>query len=266
MWKSRGPVVAAVGAVVAALALAGCSSSAAKPSSPTSTAAAAAPVTLNVLAASSLTETFTKLGNEFHAAHPNVTVKLEFGGSATLATQITQGAPADVFAAASPATMKQVTDANLADGTPANFVSNKLVIAVPPGNPKNIQSLADLTKPGLKVVLCEASQPCGSAATKALAASNVKLTPVSLAPDVKSALNTVELNEADAALVYQTDALAATGKVDGVHFPEADKAINEYPIAAISSSKDLTDARAFVTFIESPAAQSELQAAGFLAP
>ncbi len=261
MWKSRSAVALAI---IAALALAGCSSSAAKPTSSGSTPPA--PVTLNVLAASSLTGTFTKLASEFETAHPGVTVKLEFGGSATLATQITQGAPADVFAAASPATMKQVTDAGDADGTPVNFVSNKLVIAVPTGNPKGITSLADLTKPGLKVVLCEADQPCGSAATKALTASNVKITPVSLAPDVKSALNSVELGEADAALVYQTDALASGGKVDGVQFPESASAINEYPIVALKASKNPDDASAFVTFIESPAALTEFEAAGFLAP
>jgi molybdate transport system substrate-binding protein len=260
MWKTRGVVALAA---AAALALAGCSSSKAPAADASGTPKA---VTLNVLAASSLTDTFNKLATEYESTHPGVTIKYEFGGSATLAQQITQGAPADVFAAASPATMKQVTDAGDADGTPTNFVSNKLVIAVAPNNPKGITSLADLTKPGLKVVLCAAEQPCGAAATKALAAGNVKLAPVSFAPDVKSALNTVELGEADAALVYQTDALAAGGKVTGVPFPEADQAINEYPIAALTHSSNLDAARAFVTFIESPAALTELQAAGFLAP
>jgi len=261
MWKSRS--VAAV-AVAATLALAGCSSSGSKASSSGSTKPAAS--TITVLAASSLTDIFNTLGSEFEKAHPGVTVKFSYGGSATLATQITQGAPADVFAAASPATMKQVTTANDADGTPATFVNNKLVIAVAPNNPKAIASLADLTKPGLKVVLCEATQPCGTAATKALAAGKVTLKPVSLEPDVKSALSKVELGEADAALVYQTDAKAADGKVMGVDFPESADAINAYPIAALAHSTNLTVARQFVTFIESPQALTELEAAGFLAP
>jgi molybdate transport system substrate-binding protein len=259
MWKTRGSIGVAA---VTAVALAGCSSST-KTAAPSSSGKQ---VTLNVLAASSLTDTFNKLGGEFRTAHPGVTVKFEYGGSATLAQQITQGAPADVFAAASPATMKQVTDAGDASGTPTNFVSNKLVIAVAPGNPKGITSLADLNKPGIKVVLCAPTQPCGTAATKALTAGNVTITPASLAPDVKSALNTVELGEADAALVYQTDALAAGTKVTGVPFPEADQAINEYPIAALTHSANLDTAKEFVAFIESPAALAELQAAGFLAP
>jgi molybdate transport system substrate-binding protein len=258
MWKSRSAVALAA---VAALALAGCSSSSSKTSTP-----AAKKTTLTVLAASSLTTVFASLGNEYESAHPGVTVKFSFGGSATLAQQITQGAPADVFAAASPATMTTVTAAGDAAGTPMNFVSNKLVIAVAPNNPKNITSLADLTKPGLKVVLCEADQPCGSAATKALAAGNVTVKPVSLAPDVKSALTTVELGEADAALVYVSDAKGADGKVTGIDFPEALKAINQYPIVALKDSKNLTEAQSFVSFIESQPALTELEAAGFLAP
>ncbi len=258
MWKSRGPLVFAV---AAALALTGCSSSGSK-----SSGTATKKVTLNVLAASSLTEVFTNLGKEYQTAHPGVTVKFSFAGSATLATQITQGAPADVFAAASPATMATVTSANDASGTPVNFVSNKLVIAVEPGNPLKIASLADLTKPGVKVVLCAADQPCGSAATKALAAGKITLKPVSLAADVKSALTTVELKEADAALVYVSDAKSADGKVTGIDFPEALKAINQYPIVALKGSKNPTDAQSFVSFIDSAPALTELEAAGFLAP
>ena len=157
-------------------------------------------------------------------------MRYSFGGSATLAQQIVHGAPADVFLSASPAAMKTVTDAGDAVGTPKNFTSNQLVIAVPPGNPKKITSLSDLTKSGLKVVLCAPDQPCGAAAIKALDAANVTLKPVSLEPDVKSALSKVELGEADAALVYRTDAKSSAGKVDGIEFPESAKAINEYPL------------------------------------
>jgi molybdate transport system substrate-binding protein len=250
----------AAAALALPLALAGCSSSGA------SGTTSPPKVTLNVLAAASLTNILPTLANEFQAAHPGVTVKLSYGGSATLALQITEGAPADVFASAAPAPMQTVVSAGDADGTPQTFVKNQLVIAVPSGNPKHIASLADLTKPGLKVILCEQTQPCGAAAIKALAAGHVTVRPASLAADVKSALTPVELNEADAALVYTTDAKSAAGKVDAVSFPESAQAINAYPIAALKNSKHLADARAFVTFVESPAALAQFEAAGFLAP
>jgi molybdate transport system substrate-binding protein len=177
-----------------------------------------------------------------------------------------QGAPADVFAAASPATMKTVSDAGDVVGTPAVFVKNQLVIAVPTGNPKGIKGLSDLTKPGLKVVLCDDAVPCGAAAQKALTAANVKLTPVSKEQDVKAALSKVSLGEADAALVYRTDVKAAKGQVDGIEFPESAQAINDYPIAALKASKAQDLANQFVQFIQSPQAQQELIAAGFQAP
>lgn len=261
MWRSR--TVLSIGTIgtVVALALAGCGSG--KTTTTTSTTPSG---TITVLAAASLTETFTAFGKEFEAAYPGTRVTFSFGASSTLAQQITQGAPADVFASASSATMKLVTDAGDADGTPRVFVRNQLVIAVPPGNPKGIQSLGDLTKPGLKVVLCAAVVPCGAAATTALAAGGVNLKPVSLEQDVKAALTKVELGEADAALVYRTDAKSSGGKVDGVEFPESSTAINDYPICLLKSSGNLATAGAFVTFVESAPAIAELTAAGFQAP
>jgi molybdate transport system substrate-binding protein len=263
MWKRRFGIPIVI-AVTAALALAGCGSGgdkAAGSSTPT-----ASTKTLTVLAAASLTETFNQLGKTFEQAHLGTKVVFSYGGSSTLAQQITQGAPADVFASASPATMKTVTDAGDASGTPQVFVRNQLVIAVPSGDPKGIKSLSDLTKPGLKVVLCAEAVPCGAAAKKALAAANVKLTPVSLEQDVKSALNKVTIGEADAALVYRTDAEAAGGKVQGIEFPESAQAINDYPIVALKSSKNPDLANQFVQFIESPDALAVLTAAGFQAP
>jgi molybdate transport system substrate-binding protein len=248
--------------VTLALALAGCSSAKKTP-----TATSTDPTgSITVLAASSLTETFTKLGSEYEAAHPGTKITFLFGASSTLALQIVQGAPADVFASASPTTMKQVTDANDADGTPTVFVRNQLVIAVAPGNPKGIATLADLNKPGLKVVLCAAAVPCGAAAVKALAAGKITLTPVSFEQDVKAALSKVELGEADAALVYRTDVKTAAGKVDGVEFPESAQAINDYPICALAHAANAPLARAFVAYIASPAALAELTAVGFQAP
>src|SRR4051812_47018525 len=164
--------------------------------------------TLFVFAAASLTETFTSLGKTFETAHPGVTVKFNFGGSSALAQQITQGAPADVFAAASPATMKIVTDAHGAASTPAVFARNRLEIAVPPGNPGKVKTVEDLADPKLKVVECAPEVPCGAAAVKALGAAKVTVKPVSQEQDVKAALTKVRLGEADAALVYRTDVQA----------------------------------------------------------
>jgi molybdate transport system substrate-binding protein len=162
--------------------------------------------------------------------------------------------------------MKTVTDAGDVSGTPTVFVRNQLVIAVPPNNPKGIKSLADLTKPGLKVVLCDDAVPCGAAAQEALTAANVKLTPVSKEQDVKAALSKVSLGEADAALVYRTDVKAANGQVDGIEFPESAQAINDYPIAALKGSKNPDLADQFVKFIETPQSLVVLTAAGFQAP
>ncbi len=218
-----------------------------------------------VFAAASLKESFTTLGKEFEKAYPGTKVTFNFGGSDTLAASITGGAPADVFAAASPKTMKTVTDAKDAAGTPATFVRNQLEIATLPGNP-TIATLKDLTKPGLKVALCAKTVPCGAAAQKALTASNLKLTPVSYEQDVKSALTKVELKEVDAAVVYQTDVKAAGGKVDGVEFPESAEAINDYPIVALKDAPNAAAAQAFIALVQSAEGQKVLTEAGFLKP
>jgi molybdate transport system substrate-binding protein len=222
--------------------------------------------TLFVFAAASLTETFTSLGRTFESAHPGVKVKFNFGGSSALAQQITQGAPADVFAAASPATMKTVTDANDASGTPATFVRNRLEIAVPPSNPGRVKTLKDLTNPRLKVVECAPEVPCGAAALKALAAADLTVKPVSQEQDVKAALTKVRLNEADAALVYRTDVKSAAGKVTGIDFPEAAKAINDYPIVTLAKAPQPGLAGQFVQLVLSAQGRSVLTQAGFESP
>ena len=190
-----------------------------------------------MLAAASLTESFNQIGKDFEAANPSVKVTFSFGGSSGLATQITSGAPADVFAAASPATMKTVTDAGDATGTPVTFVKNQLVIAVPKGNPKGIDHAG---RP-------DQARPQGGALRRAGARAApprrrrwprpaVKLTPVTLEQDVKAALAKVKLGEVDAALVYRTDAKAAAADVDGIEFPESAGAINDYPIVALKDA------------------------------
>ncbi len=219
-----------------------------------------------MFAAASLTESFNQIGRDFETANPGTKVTFNYAGSSALATQITQGAPADVFAAASPTTMKTVSDARDTDGTPTNFVKNQLVIAVPKGNPNGITGLADLVKPGLKVALCAAEVPCGAAAKTALAAAGVNLTPVTLESDVKQALSKVKLGEVDAALVYRTDADSAASDVDGIEFPESAKAVNFYPIAVLKNSSNKAAAVAFVAYVRSDKGEAVLLAAGFQAP
>ncbi|WP_369247914.1 molybdate ABC transporter substrate-binding protein [Streptomyces sp. R41] len=261
--------VAGAGAA-ALLALSACSSSSDSSGKPDSSASAKDTSklsgTVTVFAAASLKESFTALGKEFEKEHPGTKVTFSFGGSDTLAASITGGAPADVFAAASPKTMAIVTDKKDAATTPVTFVRNQLEIATLPGNPDKVASLKDLTKSGLKVVLCDKTVPCGAAAQKALDAGSLKLTPVSYEQDVKSALTKVELKEADAAVVYKTDVKAAGDKVEGVEFPESAKAINDYPIALLKDAPNAAAAKAFIELVKSAEGQKVLTAAGFLKP
>lgn len=247
--------------VAAVLALAGCTAGTTAP------AADGAPRgTLTVFAAASLTESFTTLGRRFEAEHPGTTVTFNFAGSSALATQITQGAPADVFASAAPRNMATVTDAGHAADTPTIFARNQLVIAVPQGNPQRLTGLADLTRPGLKVALCAAQVPCGAAATTALDAAGVRVTPVTLEQDVRGALAKVRLGEVDAALVYRTDARAADREVDGVEFPESTRAANDYPIVVLTDAPNPVAARAFVALVRSASGRAVLTDAGFQPP
>ncbi|GAA2993376.1 molybdate ABC transporter substrate-binding protein [Kitasatospora albolonga] len=259
---------AALAATAFALAagLTACSSSGSTSSSPS--ASATGPKlsgTVTVFAAASLKESFTELGKRFETAYPGVKVTFNFGGSSALATSITSGAPADVFAAASTKTMKTVTDAKAAADSKV-FVRNTLAIAVPKGNPKHIAGLKDLAGGGLKVALCAKEVPCGAAALDALKAGGVNLTPVTLEQDVKGALTKVELGEVDASLVYKTDVKADAAKIDGVDFPEAAQAVNDYPIAALAKAPNPDGAAAFTAYVQSADARRVLTEAGFQAP
>ncbi|GAB2941384.1 molybdate ABC transporter substrate-binding protein [Micromonospora polyrhachis] len=219
--------------------------------------------TVTVLAAASLTETFTRIGTNFEAAHPGVRVVFSFAGSSQLASQINSGAPADVFAAASPATMKTVTEVARDIDQPRVFARNQLVIAVPAGNPAQVTGLRDLSRPGLKVALCAPQVPCGAAARTALDTAGVALTPVTLERDVKAALTKVRLGEVDAALVYRTDARAAAGQVEGIEFAESAVTVNDYPIVALPGAPNPTGAAAFVAYVLSEPARTVLTEAGF---
>ncbi|MFG2948277.1 molybdate ABC transporter substrate-binding protein [Streptomyces adustus] len=269
--RTRRTLQMAGAGVAALLALSACSSSgsdsdsAAKSDSSTS-ASPKLSGTVTVFAAASLKESFTALGRQFEKEHPGTKVTFNFGGSDTLAASITGGAPADVFAAASPKTMAIVTDKKDAATAPATFVRNQLEIATLPGNPDKIASLKDLTKSGLKVVLCDKTVPCGAAAQKALDAAKLKLTPVSYEQDVKSALTKVELKEADAAVVYKTDVHAAGDKVEGVEFPESAGAVNDYPIALLKDAPNAEAGKAFIALVQSAEGRQVLTQAGFLEP
>lgn len=222
--------------------------------------------TVTVFAAASLTETFTKLGKDFEAAHQGVKVVYSFGASSALAEQIKQGAPADVFASAAPANMQQVVDAGDVTGTPATFVSNRLEIAVPKGNPGHITGLADFGKSDPKLALCAEQVPCGAAAKKVFEAAGITPQPDTREQDVKAVLTKVTLGEVDGALVYRTDVKAAGDKVEGIDFPESAKAVNAYPIAPLAKAPNAAAAAAFVDYIKSAQAKQVFAAAGFETP
>ena len=254
---------AVIAAGVAAVAVAGCSSS--STTSGSSSTSSPAPVTITVFAAASLTETFTQLGKQFEAAHPGDTVKFSFGPSSGLSTQITSGAPADVFASAAPANMNTVVKAGDASN-PQNFAKNTAEVAVPPSNPAKVTSVNDLAKSSVKVALCQPQVPCGVVASEVFKNAGITVKPVTLQPDVKSVLTQVELGNVDAGMVYVTDVMAAGSKVMGVTIPASDNASTLYPIATISSSKEMSIAQAFVAYVLSPAGQAVLSAAGFEKP
>jgi len=255
-----------VALAAAALSLVGCGSDSSPASSGqpgTSAAADGVPGDVVVFAAASLTESFTQIGKDFEAANPGTKVTFNFAGSSALAQQINQGAPADVFASASPTNMTQVTDADGTEGEPVTFVRNRLEIAVPKGNPAGVTGLADFGRADLKIALCAEQVPCGAAATKAFEAAGVTAAPDTLEQDVKAALTKVRLGEVDAALVYRTDVLSTKGEVDGIEFPEADKAINDYPIAALAKAPNTAAAAAFVAYVLSDRGRAVLSEAGF---
>lgn len=258
-------------AVAAILSLAGCGSSdtgASTETTTTTTESAAPKVTgdITVFAAASLTESFTQIGKDFEEANPEAKVTFNFAGSSTLATQINQGAPADVFASAAPKNMTDVTDTSAITDKPVTFVTNTLEIAVPAGNPGKITGLADFAKPDLKIALCAEQVPCGAAAKKVFDAAGITAAPDTLEQDVKAVLTKVSLGEVDAALVYKTDVKAAGDKVEGIEFPESDKAVNEYPIAACAKAPNADGAKAFVDFVLSDKGKAVLAKAGFGAP
>lgn len=255
MKRALGMVVAAASATAL---LAGCSGSNTDTATPTGD--------ITVFAAASLKATFTQLGERFAKDNPGAYVTFSFAGSADLVTQLTQGAPADVFASADEKNMAKATDAGLVAGDPVDFASNTLTIVTPPGNPKGIASFADLARPGTAVVVCAPQVPCGSATEKLEKATGVTLTPVSEESAVTDVLGKVTSGQADAGLVYVTDAAGAGDEVTAVPFPESSGAVNTYPIALLKDSTKAATARKFVDLVTGPEGQRVLAAAGFAGP
>jgi molybdate transport system substrate-binding protein len=219
--------------------------------------------TATIFAASSLTAAFTDMGNAFHALYPKATVKFNFNGSPTLVTQISQGAPADVFASADTDNLQRLVDSGLTVGTPRIFTKNLLQIVVAKGNPKGVVGLADLARSDLVVILCAPAVPCGHYANQALANAGVVAKPVSLEPNVKSLIGKIALGEADIGIGYVTD-VVADNRVSGVVIPANQNIVASYPLAALRSSTNPVTAQAFVNFVLSAQGQAIMAKYGFL--
>jgi len=221
------------------------------------------PVTLHVLAASSLKKAFTRVGSDFEEAHPGTKVTFEFAGSQHLATQVRQGVPADVIATADTSTMDALGDL-VTD--PRVFATNALAIAVAPGNPRGITGLPSLTDPGLKVVLAAPAVPAGKYAREVLTHAGVKVVPVCLQESVSAVLAIVSLGEADAGIVYASDVCGAGGKVEGVTILGDENVTATYPVARLADAGSRFVADQFVKYVLSDAGQRTLRSCGFGVP
>lgn len=221
---------------------------------------------LIVLAAASLTESFTALESALEDQHAGLDISISFGPSSGLVEQVLAGAPADVLATANDTTMDNAVAAGVLDGEPVVFARNTLTIAVPAGNPGGVTSLADLARDELRVALCEPQVPCGAAAEELLDVADVEAAPDTLENDVKDVTGKVALGEVDAALVYRTDAAAETGSIDTVDVPEADRVVNDYPVAVLTDASNQAEAEAFVKALTGEAGRDLLAEAGFVTP
>jgi molybdate transport system substrate-binding protein len=244
------------------LVLAGCGGSTAGPASSVAPDDGATG-TVTVFAAASLSDAFETVADGFRREHPDVEVAFSFAGSSALAAQIVSGAPADVFAAASPATMRTVTDARAAATEPAVFARNRLQLVVPAGNPAGVQDIADLADESLVIALCAPQVPCGSAAETVLASVGVTAAPDTLEQDVRAVLSKVLLGEVDAALVYRTDVLFAGDRVEGIDIPEAADVVSDYPVVVLRGAPNDAAAHAFVEYVLSQEGQRVLNDTGF---
>jgi molybdate transport system substrate-binding protein len=220
------------------------------------------PAEIKVFAAASLTAAFTELGRRYTAAQ-GTKVTFNFAGSQALATQIGQGAPADVFASADLDNMAKVKDLV---ATPQSFASNRLAIVVEQGNPRGIRTLDDLAGGDVKVVLAAREVPAGRYAKQVLDRAGVKVTPVSQEDNVKAVVAKVSLGEADAGIVYATDVAAGGARVEGVDIPREQNVVATYPIVTVKAGKAQDAAQAFMDLVLSGQGQEVLHRYGFLPP
>ena len=268
-------VAATVSMLVLVMMVSACGTS----SSPAAATATPQPVTLKVFAASSLKSAFTKIGNQFTALHHNVTFSFDFAGSDTLATQITQGAPADVFASANNTQMNVAVKGGEIDSSSVQvFAHNRLVVIVPTNNPGNIKTLQDLAKPGVKIILADKTVPAGQYALQYLMQASadpsfgssyqtkVLKNVVSYQTDVASVLSQVALGQADAGIVYTTDASTMPTTLTTIAIPDNLNVIATYPIAPIKSSPVLSTAEQFDAYVLSGDGQTVMTSFGFIAP
>jgi molybdate transport system substrate-binding protein len=221
---------------------------------------------LSISAAASLQSAFTAMAAAFEKTHPQVSVSINFGASSTLARQIIDGAPVDVFASADQTNMTKVAEAQLLSDVPTIFATNSLEIIVRKGNPSGIDSLADLARTGLIYVTCAPEVPIGRYATEALRDAGVTVKPASFEPDVKGIVTKVSSGEADAGIVYRTDVLAAGKTAAGVAIPDQFDVRATYPQAVLISSPNETAANAWTSFVSGADGQAILRAYGFGQP
>ena len=264
--RGRAPAAAAGSlalVALAALAAAACSGSPASEASAAGGATGAPAGELVVLAAASLTDAFARIGDAFEDAHPDVTAQLGFGASSTLATQIEQGAPADVFASAGARQVEQLAAGDLVAGDAVPFAGNALVIAVERGNPLGIDALEDLARDDVVLVLPAPEVPAGELAAEVLEGAGVEAAPSSLEPDVRATLARVELGEADAAIVYATDVRSTDGAVEAVAIPDDANRTTTYPAVVLRDAPNPDAATAFVTALLEEPAQQILRELGF---
>jgi molybdate transport system substrate-binding protein len=248
------------------LAVAACSGDAAGAPGGGGGAEPAGPDQVTVIAAASLTEAFQALAEAFESEHPGVSVVLALGGSTGLARQVQAGAPADVFAAASPEAMALVTEAGGTAQEPVVLARNVVELVVPAGNPGEVDALDDLADPRLRVALCAPEVPCGAAAARLFTAAGVVPLPDTWERDVRAVLAKVRLGEVDAGIVYRTDVLAASGEVEGIPVAGAEDVATDYHLAVLMDAPNPAGAHAFVALALSPAGRAILARAGFGLP
>ena len=246
-----------------ALVMAGCAAPTATPTS--GATASGSTKTLTVFAAASLKGSFTTIADGYQAEHPDVKVVYSFNGSSTLVDQLKGGASADVFASADEATMTKAQDASLIAGTPTIFARNVLALVTPAGNPAHITGL-DGSLAGKKLVVCAKGVPCGNATATLASTLGVTLAPVSQEQSVTDVLGKVTSGEADAGIVYVTDAAAAGSRVITVPIPGSDKVVNAYPIAVTRNAKNPQDAASFVAYVTGDKGRAVLTTNGFATP